>query len=240
MPRRKKVEKSANMFPSGSKTKRSKAMLKTQNQDTHVEETFPWDRMEVESSQAYHGFQIYLALGAGRSLDKAFREHKFQEWLATHPDATERQKEVQREKLRPHYAPGRWGEWSSRNAWTSRARAYDSHLSMLRRRENEELHASKLLEHAERSRRISAASTENAIMLLRRSSRLLSMISEEPQGETPATSQADQIRLSMAAANVSRAAAMISQTSIAAESQALGVDELLMMLDENRPVDAGR
>ncbi len=78
----------------------------------------PWERQPGESSKSYQAFSLYLNLGPGRDVSKAFRA---------------------RPGGKPSDTPsGIWKRWSSVNFWTLRATAYDAHLDQLRFQQQEE------------------------------------------------------------------------------------------------------
>lgn len=71
-----------------------------------------WQRRKGESSQAFAAFQVYLELGAERSVAGAYRQ-KSGKHAATQ-------------------APGQWNLWATQWEWVARATAYDNHLSRIR------------------------------------------------------------------------------------------------------------
>jgi hypothetical protein len=79
------------------------------------EESVSWERLPGESSRAFHGYVHYRDLGAARSLDKAWREHK--ERCDHQPDHRRVTK--------------RWATWSVDWGWVQRSEAYDQSLDRL-------------------------------------------------------------------------------------------------------------
>lgn len=65
----------------------------------------PWSQTKGESAIAYAAFRVYLDLGPSRSLKLAWQAHSKKNTVAA----------------------GHWRRWSTRFAWTARARAWDSH-----------------------------------------------------------------------------------------------------------------
>lgn len=73
-----------------------------------------WDRLEKETARAYRAFCVYRDMGAERSLSKV------------------------RDKLGKKSGYDRQlQEWSSQHRWVDRARAYDDHMEVLLRAEQE-------------------------------------------------------------------------------------------------------
>jgi hypothetical protein len=78
-----------------------------------VPDTPIWHRQPDETAKAYAAFEVYLTLGADRSIDKAFQKS---------------QRDTDG-KTAAATAPRHWEKWSSDFSWTDRARAYDQHLA---------------------------------------------------------------------------------------------------------------
>lgn len=72
--------------------------------------------MPNEHARAYAAFHVYMTMGVGRSLDKAYRL-----FMGEPQESTKR-------------ASGRWHQWSATWAWESRANAWDDFLSAETRR----------------------------------------------------------------------------------------------------------
>lgn len=69
----------------------------------------PWDRMDSETSMAFHGFTHYRDLGTERSIARAMQDHR-----DNCPEGKARE--------------ATWEEWSSRFEWVDRSVAWDRHL----------------------------------------------------------------------------------------------------------------
>lgn len=107
----------------------------------------PFERLTGESIKGYHAFCHYRDLGpAGRSLDRAWREHK-----------EKCQHEIQPVTKR---RPMSWGNWSARWGWSERAVAFDLHLDRQKRLalEQEQIEAGK--RHAR-----ALQATQNALLI---------------------------------------------------------------------------
>ena len=79
------------------------------------EEECPWERREGESVAADRAFCVYLDLGPGRSLQKAYQADKGSTSVKV---------------------SGRWRAWSAMNDWVERARAYDRYQRAIVNRQN--------------------------------------------------------------------------------------------------------
>lgn len=77
------------------------------------QEIHPWDRQEGESAAAYQAFQVYLNLGAGRTVKAAYD--------ARHSKGTP--------KAPSKAVPGAWKGWSSKHSWVQRASSWDAYQS---------------------------------------------------------------------------------------------------------------
>ena len=76
-----------------------------------MEETRPWDRQPTESGPAYAAFRIYLTLGPGRTVERAWRE-----WQAAKGTG----------KPQPGSRPsGGYRKWTRAHDWTARAERFD-------------------------------------------------------------------------------------------------------------------
>ena len=75
----------------------------------------PWNAQPGESPKAFAAFQIYLNLGPGRSFQAAWRQY------VGRPDALAAN------------VPGYFADWSRKNRWGDRARAWDIHAQELAR-----------------------------------------------------------------------------------------------------------
>lgn len=98
-----------------------------------------WERQPGEGVKAFHAFVHYRDMGAGRSIDAAYRQHR-----------TICQK---RQVSAKGAASGRWDKWSSENNWQSRAAAYDTEQD----RKAQEKHQKRLLDVRERHAQFAAA-----------------------------------------------------------------------------------
>ncbi len=77
-----------------------------------------YEQQPDESAAAFRAFTFYRDLGPERSLAKAYAAHSGTD-------------------VQPGKHPGQWGLWSSKNAWESRALAYDAHCDEERRKARE-------------------------------------------------------------------------------------------------------
>jgi hypothetical protein len=75
-------------------------------------------RLPAESAEAYRAFRIYLNLGPGRSLDRAWQFSRAGSGGKDHASARR---------------PGLWSGWSVRYQWVDRAAAYDKFSEERRR-----------------------------------------------------------------------------------------------------------
>ncbi len=119
---------------------------------------------------------------------------------------------------------GFWQRWSRDNAWKNRAEAYDAHLELLARREREAAFMKDLEAMRQRQKTLSLATFSAAIGLLQKAKARLEALdaADIDPGKLPA---------------YFRAAAAVAEMATNAEAVALGLHELMSLLDA--PRDAG-
>lgn len=136
-----------------------------------------WERRRDESDKAFAAFSIYRDLGAGRSIDAAYREHVVREQGQnrgeTGAGATRAPAKA------GGRAPSHWQTWSARFAWPERAAAYDAHLDRQARRELEREHINHLEAFRGRMRRAAAAFTETQLTLMQKVNERLKTLAPE-------------------------------------------------------------
>lgn len=216
------------------------------------EERVPWEQIPDETPRAYAAFSVYRDMGAGRTLDGAYRQFRQQQ-------ARNRQ-ETGTTNFARLTAPGAWTGWYTDNVWKERATKYDRHIERLARSQREEAHARDLEAHRERCRSLSIASSSAAIKLsaigLKRVQAVLEAIDpvQYPDPDPAAEGLTDQQRLAAQKviddrnsirsqfntmkmgdiAHMLRLAANLGQVATNAEAQALAVVELLEALNAER------
>lgn len=114
---------------------------------------------------------------------------------------------------------GQWRGWHAAHAWRARAEAWDAHLARQAQAEQEAEHARVLAEYLARQRILAARQHDAALELL------------NAAGERLAAMDPQEIPVAAIPAFL-RAAAAVAEAASNAEAQALGVAELLTLLDE--------
>lgn len=114
----------------------------------------------------------------------------------------------------------RWlKEWSRRHDWQRRSRAWDAHMHRVRQAEREEKHREEMDQFAERQRQLNMAALQASIRTLQHANRLIDRLEDgdlKPR-DIP---------------NLLRAAAKVSEAASSAQATLLGVDEVLMYLED--------
>ena len=115
-------------------------------------------------------------------------------------------------------ATGHWTRWYSKFDWKTRAEAYDAHLELLARRGREAAYIQDLQRFQERQKKLSQATLGAAIRLLQKAGERLQALDadEIPPQSLPA---------------YFRAAAAVAEAATNAEATALGLHELITLLD---------
>jgi len=158
----------------------------------------PWVQRPGECFRAYAHFAAYRDLGPGRSLLRAWRQQTGNE--------------------RATCVPGRWTQWSQVHGWAARAAAYDAHLELQVRKQNEAAHIAELAAFRERARKAATHCAEIANAALLRA------------GERLRTLEPHEIEPGMVPAYL-RVAAAVLDSSLNAEAEAIGVRRLETLLD---------
>lgn len=165
----------------------------------------PWERRADETGRAYVAFCIYLNLGAGRSIDRAYRSQ-----LPPEVDAA-------RQSPKP---PGRWREWGALHQWRDRAEAWDIEQQVVARHAKQAEHQKALQDHLERQRKLAITNVELANGMLEKArERLLTLdVSEIEAKHLPA---------------FVRAAAAVAEAGTNAEAQAIAVDQVISSISHD-------
>ncbi len=116
---------------------------------------------------------------------------------------------------------GFWQRWSRDHAWKNRAEAYDAHLELLSRREREAAYMKDMEAMRQRQKKLSLATFNAAISLLHKAMQRLQALdaADIDPGKLPA---------------YFRAAAAVAEMATNAEAVALGLHELVSLLDAPR------
>jgi hypothetical protein len=171
-----------------------------------------WDRQLGESSRAFHAFCHYRDLGAGRSIDKAWRSHKT---ICDHVPIADRRR-----------APARWRTRAAHWGWTSRAEAWDAELD----RQTREKLAKQQLEARERHQRLAQGTLTTLSAPV---SALLQALQD------PRVMQALTTRISSSPDSLLAMIGLIAQCAqampaiVSMERLALGLTTELLTIDEN-------
>jgi hypothetical protein len=167
-----------------------------------------WDRLPGEPDKAWAAFCSYRDMPvSGRSI-KAAQE------LQTG------------KKLKTRQPSRHWLSWSSKWNWVARARACDAHRELQNRDLIEAQHRDKLQDHLDQQQRVARANVEASVRLLDLANARLKGVEADLKKKPKVT----EIPRDVVAAI--RVAAQAGDAASAARSEALGVEELLAMLDE--------
>ncbi len=115
-------------------------------------------------------------------------------------------------------AGGHWTRWYAKYEWKTRAEAYDAHLELLVRRDREAAYIKDLQDFKKRQKTLAQAALSAATELLQKASERLKKIKDEDIDPKSLPSYF-------------RAAAAIAESSTNAEAVALGLHELITLLD---------
>jgi ribonuclease D len=165
-----------------------------------------WERQAREPAKAFHAFAHYRDLGASRSLDKAFRQHK-----------TSCDKVPVDAKTR---APKQWDIWNKVYQWQWRIQQWDAHLD----KDTRELIAKDVCEIRARHARTAQAALTTLILPARA---ILDVLQQHPETihELAAAAAADQRLLLSLVGYATRAAlAMGGITNVERLARGVGPD----------------
>ncbi len=115
-------------------------------------------------------------------------------------------------------AAGHWNDWHKKNKWKARAQSYDAHLERLLRAKREATYIKDLDALRERQKKLAQVTLNAAIGLLQKAGERLTNLKP---GEIDARTLPTYFR----------AAASIAEAATNAEATALGLFELITMLD---------
>jgi hypothetical protein len=123
----------------------------------------------------------------------------------------------------------RWlKEWSRQHHWQERAMLFERSQFDLRRRAREQEHARELREYVSQQKQVARATLQIALQLLDVSNRALNQLRQSDAAGSLSYSQV---------CSVLRTAAQVADSCSNAQAQALGVEELLTLLDEPAAYD---
>ena len=163
----------------------------------------PWQQdAGAESARAYAAFCVYRDLSSSRSLLKAWQQYR-------------RQKGYEQATA----VPGSWVKWASVHQWHRRALAYDAHIELAVRRQDEAAHVAELAAFRERSRKAATdtyAIAHHALLLTGQYMEIM-----KPGDLAPAMIP-----------GYLRAAAAVMEASINLEAEAIGARRLETLLEE--------
>jgi hypothetical protein len=171
----------------------------------------PWDRVPGESSRAYEAFCVFRDAGPSRKMDKVWRSYE---------------REHRRVVPEHRRCASSWWEWYRRFDWKDRAEKYDAFLELNSRRLRESAHKEKVEAHLDRQRQISVAVQNVAL-------RMLQVAQKELQRTNPQQEPGQHTLPPTKLAGYVRTAAWLAQWGSEAEASALGVDELIGLLNES-------
>ncbi len=174
----------------------------------------PWQRARDETAKAYAAFCHYRDMGPVRSLRLllARYEEEHCQQTANEPPTGNRRVVVPTLRFRT------LADWSRRNEWQRRAGAYDAHLALVARRVAEVAYMEDLESFKKRQKELSQATYAVAVALLDKARVRLEALDVEEIGPGRLPSYF-------------RAAASIAESATNAEAVALGVHELIELLD---------
>ena len=195
-----------------------------------------WERRPGESPRAFAAFGFYLQLGPSRSVDKAY-----QLYLQLNPPQKgtgEKEQEgggtVARGKKR---APSHWQAWSSENEWVRRAHEHDAaeRAQLAREAQEDQRHRMEAYRQAcvetgaetmQLARTLSAIAAAEARVYVQSLKDYERAFREAGSGKKP-----KRPRIPQGLSSLARAAAHVSMAAQATQAQALGVEDLMEMLD---------
>lgn len=176
-----------------------------------MESVQPWERIHGETSRSYDAFCAFRDAGPMRKMDAVWRRYE-----------SERGRVVAEHRR----CASSWWEWYKRFDWKVRAERYDAHLEFQSRQLHESQHREKINAHLERQRQIAVACQSVSL-------RMLQVVQKELQrvvGDNgPGSHTLDPKKL----APYVRSAAVLASISSDHEASALGIDELLGVLNES-------
>jgi hypothetical protein len=201
-----------------------------------------WERRDDESAPAYAAFQHYDRLGEGRSVDKAYQLHLQARGESGSPrrGGQEGDREGADEKKR---APTRWFTWCRDHEWVERARAHDAELAVAANRERERDHLHQLEGYRTRTRKLGSVGQEVALLLYADARAQLARIqkaeadaAEAAKGDKKQEGKkkpAERLPSRRDVASMVRAANQAAAHGVMAEAQALGVEDMMHMLERS-------
>lgn len=188
----------------------------------------PWERLEDETDKAYKAFECYRDLEqTERSQWRAWVEYAGWRWGEERRAEEEAKGAEARQSGSRLPIPGMIGGWSAQHEWVRRARAWDNHLARVRQRKREREHAEALDDHRDRQERFARASMGTAIKLMRRLTKRIDALTDKDLSDP-------RVLAKLIRANID-----LFQAATNAEAQALAVDEILMILDEQGKLQNG-
>ena len=166
-----------------------------------------WDRQDGEGDKAFAAFVRYRDMHPSvRSIRAAYEAQTGK-------------------KLETRQPPRQWLTWSSKWQWIDRARAYDAHLELVARQQREDSYSDQLRQHLDQQNRLATAAVEASIRLIRHANaRMAEVETASKNGKSKAMPE-DITRCI-------RAAVAAGDAASAARAEALGVDKLLEIVDD--------
>jgi hypothetical protein len=184
-----------------------------------LDERLAWEQLDAETSKQHHAFCHYRDMGAVRSIDKAWHEHK----------ARCEKKQVAGKKRAEHL----WWNWASGFGWVARAEAWD--------REQHRLIRVKLskdqVEAAARQARLAFANLQSLSIASRV---ILEAIQQDPTLLTRMVQQAQSSPLAaLKYLEMAGTAARAMPGVVAVERLALGMNTELIEIEDKRAGSIG-
>lgn len=185
-----------------------------------TEERAVWDQRDDEGARAYSAFSDYLAMGSGRSLRALYQVYT-EDRQRIDSGSTARQ----RTERPPTTRQRTLFEWSTTFEWTARAAAYDAHLQIQARKDQQEEYLRDLDRMRRRQKKFADQQLRAAALMLRRAKACLRELEAKDldPGKLPA---------------YFRTAAYLAETATNMEAVALGVMELIQLLEEREGDDS--
>jgi hypothetical protein len=197
-----------------------------------------WEPRPGETTRQYDAFLYYDRLGPSRSVDKAY-----QLYLQENPSAGGDKGKGEREEQiggvpvakRKKRAPSHWQVWSSDNEWVKRAQAHDAHNAFQLTREMEQEHRNRLEKHRQGCAKMGAEQMELARLLAGIATAEARVHVGKLQAYEKALREGGKKtrrpKLPPGLSSLARASAHVALAAQVTEAQALGVDDLMIMLD---------
>ena len=171
----------------------------------------PWERLHDETGKAYAAFQVFLSLGAGRSIARAWAEHR---------------RRNDGETAVPTKTPRHWEGWSAAHQWAARAEAWDafkaSQARQVQLKEWTEL--AEALGRQERERlRVTRGLCQAALRLA--ATGLADLLKRQQEESVMTVSDLSRLL---------RSVALVSEQTFEADKQMLSLDSLLIWYAEQQ------